>query len=94
MTRSLVRPPEAKSSRQHGRSPSPRRSTNLTLSADLVADAQKLAVNLSQAAELGIAAAVKQRQQELWLAENRDAMESSNAYVEAQGLPLAKYRNF
>jgi len=36
----------------------PRKSTNLTLSASLVAEAQKLEVNLSQAAEMGIAAAV------------------------------------
>lgn len=77
-----------------GGSPSPRKSTNLTLSANLVAEAQKLEVNLSQAAEVGIAAAVAQRRQEVWLAENRDALESSNAYVEEHGLPLARYKNF
>ena len=77
-----------------GASPTPRKSTNLTLSASLVAEAQKLEVNLSQAAEMGIAAAVVQRRQEVWLAENRDALESSNAYVEEHGLPLARYRNF
>lgn len=94
MSRAFVPSPEAKPSHPLARSASARRSTNLTLSADLVAEAQKLAVNLSQAAELGIAAAVKQRQQELWLAENREAIASSNAYAETQGLPLAKYRNF
>jgi len=72
----------------------PRKSTNLTLAAHLVAEAQKLEVNLSQAAEAGIAAEVARRRQALWLAENREALESSNAYVEAHGLPLAQHRNF
>jgi antitoxin CcdA len=31
---------------------------------------------------------------EAWLAESRQALESSNAFVEAHGLPLARYRNF
>lgn len=72
----------------------PRKSTNLTLAAHLVAEAQLLEVNLSQAAEAGIAAEVARRRQERWLAENREALDSSNAYVEAHGLPLAPYRHF
>lgn len=68
----------------------PRKSTNLTLAAHLVAEAQRLEVNLSQAAEAGIAAEVARRRQEVWLAENH----SSNAHVEAHGLPLAPYRHF
>ncbi len=72
----------------------PRKSTNLTLSAHLVAEAQKLEVNLSQAAEAGIAAEVARRRQERWLAENREALDSSNTHVEAHGLPLAAYRHF
>ena len=37
---------------------------------------------------------VSQRRAERWRAENRAALESSNAYVEANGLPLARYRGF
>lgn len=29
-----------------------------------------------------------------WLEENRQALESSNAYVETYGLPLEQYRRF
>lgn len=29
-----------------------------------------------------------------WLAENRDALASSNAFVEMKGLPLGRYRNY
>ena len=31
---------------------------------------------------------------DVWLAENREALESSNAYVATHGLPLARYCNF
>lgn len=31
---------------------------------------------------------------DLWVEKNRSALESSNAFVEAYGLPLAKYKKF
>ena len=34
------------------------------------------------------------KRSERWLAENHEAIESSNAFVEKHGLPLAKYRMF
>jgi antitoxin CcdA len=71
-----------------------RQPTNLTLDATLVATARKLDVNLSEAAEHGIASAVAARRRELWLAENRAALASSNDYVESFGLPLARHRHF
>ena len=73
---------------------SKRKATNLTLTVSLVAEARELGVNVSQAAEQGIAAAVKLRRQEQWLAENQAALESSNAFVEKHGVPLSQYRNF
>jgi post-segregation antitoxin (ccd killing protein) len=48
----------------------------------------------SQAAEVGIAAAVELRRQARWLAKNRNALETSNTFVEQVGLPLARYRRF
>jgi antitoxin CcdA len=71
-----------------------RKSTNVTLTVALVDEAKALGVNLSQAAEVGVADAVARKRAEVWLAENREALESSNAFVEAHGLPLAQYRNF
>lgn len=71
-----------------------RKSTNVTLAVGVVAEARALGINVSQAAEVGIAAAVARRRQECWLAENQAALESSNAFVEKNGLPLAQYRNF
>lgn len=50
--------------------------------------------NVSSTAEakrLGINLAAREA---IWLRENRAALESSNVWVEANGLPLAKYRQF
>ncbi|HVL21558.1 MAG TPA: type II toxin-antitoxin system CcdA family antitoxin [Amaricoccus sp.] len=71
-----------------------RRSTNLSLESELVQTARDLGVNLSRAAEEGIRSAVRIEAARRWQEENREALLSSNAYVEAHGLPLAKYRMF
>ena len=71
-----------------------RKPTNISVDPTLVAEARALGINLSQAAEVGIAAAVARRRQERWREENRAALESSNAYVEAHGLPLERQRVF
>ena len=71
-----------------------RKPTNVTLGEALLAEAKALNINISQAAEAGLAQAVAARRAECWLAENKEALESSNAYVETHGLPLARYRTF
>ena len=71
-----------------------RRATNVTLNVDLVAEAKALGINVSQAAEAGVAEAVAMRRAEQWLSDNRGALQSSNEFVEKNGLPLARYRNF
>ena len=72
----------------------PRRAVNLSLDAALVEEARALGVNLSRAAEAGLAAAAAEARRRAWLAENAGAIESANAYVEAHGLPLAGRRMF
>ena len=71
-----------------------RRSTNVSLPADVVAEAKELGINLSQACERGLVETVAETRAARWKEENREALESSNAWVEANGLPLAKYRLF
>ena len=76
-------------------SPLPRRRpTNLSLETELVAEARRLGLNLSRAAEDGLRRAIAAEAGRRWLEENRAALVSSNAYVEKHGLPLAKYRMF
>lgn len=74
--------------------PSVRKAANLSIDADLLSEAKALSVNISRAAEAGIAEAVRKEKERLWREENREALESWNAWVEENGLPLAKYRQF
>lgn len=72
----------------------PKRATNVSLAESLLAEAKQLRINISQAAEAGVARAVAEKRAVLWVAENQNAFECWNAYVEKNGLPLGKYRSF
>ena len=74
--------------------PSPRRATNVSLPENLVAEARTLKVNVSQACERGLAAEVRRSKEQAWLKENRAALDAWNDFIEANGLPLAEYRQF
>lgn len=71
-----------------------RKAAKVSLDEALLAEAEVLHIDISQAAEAGLASAVAAKRGERWLAENREALESSNAYVQEHGLPLAQYRGF
>lgn len=74
--------------------PSPKRLTNLSLDPELLKEARSLDINVSQAAESGVQQAVKAAKTAAWKRENAAAIESSNTWVEENGLPLEKYRPF
>jgi antitoxin CcdA len=71
-----------------------RKATNVSLNEALLAEARSLRINISKAAEAGLASAVAEQRALLWRKTNQAALESSNAYVARHGLPLAKYRTF
>ncbi len=71
-----------------------KRPTNLTLSVSLVEQARNLGVNLSHAAEAGIARAIAEAADIQYASENRGRMEAWSTYFEEHGLPLAEYRQF
>ncbi len=71
-----------------------RQATNITLPVDLLADARALSLNVSKACELGLKAEIAHARRVQWLEENRDAIASSNEYVERHGIPLAEFRQF
>jgi antitoxin CcdA len=73
---------------------SPRRATSLTLDRAMLDEARALGVNVSRAAEQGLAAALKAARSEAWKRENAEAIASYNAFIEKHGLPLAKYQQF
>jgi antitoxin CcdA len=73
---------------------SARKATNLTLDTTLIEEARSLNLNVSRAAEAGIADAIKKEKGRLWREENAGAIRSANDWVEKNGLPLGKYRLF
>ena len=53
-----------------------------------------LGINLSATFEASLREAVRQQKAAQWLEENRAALHSSNEWIEKNGLPLEKYRQF
>ncbi len=68
--------------------------TNLSMDFELLKEARELKINLSKAAEEGLRHEVTRVKATLWKRENALAIESSNKWVEANGLPLDQYRQF
>jgi antitoxin CcdA len=71
-----------------------RKAHELTVSKALIAEAEALGLDVTGAAEQGIARAIKAEKERRWKIENADAIKASNDYVAKHGLPLAKYRQF
>ncbi len=72
----------------------PRKSTNLSLAAELVDEAKALDINLSRACEAGLEAALRDERKRRWIEENRAAMEAWGKWHEENGLPLEEYQLF
>ncbi|MEX0954191.1 MAG: type II toxin-antitoxin system CcdA family antitoxin [Rhizobiaceae bacterium] len=74
--------------------PPARRSVNLSVNKELLEEAKALDINLSRAAEEGVSEAIRERKAQLWLEENREAIDENNRYFEEHGLPFSEYRGF
>jgi antitoxin CcdA len=72
----------------------PRKPTNISLASDIIEEARELNINVSRACERGLVEAIGEARRRLWLKENEAALASSNAFVEANGLPLRRHRRF
>lgn len=70
----------------------PKKPTNVSLNAELVEEAKKLGINVSEACQGGLAAEVKKAREAAWKEENRAAIESWNAYIREHGMPYDEYR--
>ncbi|BAV48490.1 hypothetical protein MesoLj113a_14270 [Mesorhizobium sp. 113-1-2] len=71
-----------------------RQPANLSIDSNLMREAKGLDVNVSRAAEAGIAEAVAAEKTRLWKLENRATMDAWNDYVEKNGIPLEEHRQF
>lgn len=64
----------------------PRARANLSIPADLLAEAKKLNINLSAAATEGIRTLIKKAREKQWLEENKAAIEAHNEWVRKNGV--------
>jgi antitoxin CcdA len=71
-----------------------RTATNVSLDAALVAEAKVLGISISQAANRGLEEEVKRARSERWIEENKTAFNAYNDWMDANGLPLEKFRLF
>ncbi|MGL5838997.1 MAG: type II toxin-antitoxin system CcdA family antitoxin [Sphingorhabdus sp.] len=76
------------------RSAAPKKATNISLPADMVEDAKRLGINVSQACEAGLAKEVRKALGEEWKRENRAAIENWNKWIRENGMPYDEYRQF
>ena len=74
--------------------PAARSSTSMSLDRAVLDEARALGINLSQAAERGLRAAIREARAEAWKRENAGAIADYNAMIEAEGVPLADLRKF
>ncbi|MDP3844695.1 MAG: type II toxin-antitoxin system CcdA family antitoxin [Oxalobacteraceae bacterium] len=71
-----------------------KKATNITLSADVLADARRLGINISQACDSHLRELVRREQERRWAEQHADFIAAYNQTVEAEGLPLEQWRGF
>lgn len=71
-----------------------KRATNLTIDPVLLDEARALNINLSATFEASLREAVRKEKASRWLEDNRAALEGYNDWIEQNGLPLEKHRQF
>lgn len=72
----------------------PKRATNVSLRSDLIDEAKRLGINVSEACERGLTEEVARSRREAWLEENLPALEAWNEWIRENGIPYAEYRQF
>lgn len=72
----------------------PKKATNITLSADVLNEAKALGINISQACDQFLRDFVTREQGRRWQADNAEFIATYNASVERDGLPLDAWRTF
>jgi len=71
-----------------------RKATNISLDPNLLNEAKSLGINISKASEDGVQRAISKLKAAQWKEENAAALQSSNEWVERNGLPLENFRKF
>ncbi len=66
--------------------PGPKRAANVSIDADILAEAKAMKINLSQTLEDELRKQVKASREAKWRAENREVVESYNRLIERAGV--------
>jgi antitoxin CcdA len=69
-----------------------KRAVNLFVDADLLDEAKRMRINLSEILEQRLRTIVKAQQEKRWLEENRAAIESINDFIDRRGLLASRLR--
>ena len=80
--------------RRSGMPKAARRSTSMTLDAEVLEEARRLGINVSQAAQMGVIAAIGSERARIWKQENAGAVADYNTFIEKSGVPMAEFRKF
>ena len=72
----------------------PKKAANLSINTDLLNQAKALQINLSATLERALAEAIRDKQRQQWLQENRQSIEDYNQRIEAEGCFSDSFRSF
>jgi len=75
-----------------GQRPVKTRAVNLFVDADLLDEARRLRINISETLEHRLRSIVRGQQERRWLEENQEAIASINAFLDRHGLLASKLR--
>ncbi len=68
--------------------------TNVSVRADLLAEARALGLNLSRTLETALEQAIREKRRQRWLTDNHDAMQAYQRHIEREGLFADRFRSF
>ena len=72
--------------------PVKKRAVNLFVDAELLDEARRLRINISDTLERRLRSIVRAEQQKRWLEENKEAIASINSFIDRHGLLASKLR--
>ncbi|MDI6747148.1 MAG: type II toxin-antitoxin system CcdA family antitoxin [Rhodocyclaceae bacterium] len=73
---------------------SARKATNITLSADVLAEAKALGINISKSCDDFLRSLVARERASRWRTDHAEFIDAYNKVVTEEGLPLEQWRNF
>jgi antitoxin CcdA len=72
--------------------PVKKRAVNLFVDAELLDEARRMRINVSETLERRLRTIVRAEQEKRWLAENREAIASINSFIDRHGLLASRLR--